>query len=324
MNRREFIVLIGGAAACPIAAHAQQPATPVIGFLHLPSERGMEPYIKAFRSGLAALGYTEGKNIRVLFRYADEDANRLPALAVELVSHGAMVIVTTGTTAIRAAHDAVPNVPIVSWGAPDPVMQEWAPTLARSPGMITGVFSPGGTNVKRLELLKEVRPQATTFGLLMNVTNPGNPIYRSVARDAARTLGITVEIVEVGEPSKFADAFDRMASQGVEGVVITGDPVFASNAAAIAKLARLHRLASAGDGRFFVDAGGLFAYSTNYVAMVRRSAWYVDQILKGISPRDLPAEQATEFKLIVNLKTANELGITIPPSVLARSDEVIE
>src|SRR5262245_5472137 len=177
-------------------------------------------------------------------------------------------------------------------GRPNPVWMGWAQSLARPGGMITGVFFPGGPNVKRLELLKEVRPQATTFGYLMNATNPGNPMFGRVARDAAHALGIKVEIVQVKEPSEFADAFDRLVSLGVEGIVIMPDPVLSSNAAAIAKLARLHRLPSVGDGFFFADAGGLFAYSTNYDAMARRSAWYVDQIIKGISPGNLPAEQA--------------------------------
>jgi putative ABC transport system substrate-binding protein len=180
-----------------------------------------------------------------------------------------------------------------------------------------------GVFQKRLELLKEVRPQATTFGYLLNPTNPLNQFMRPVD-DAARVLGVKVEIVELKELSRLADAISRMASLGVGGVVIAPDPVFSSNLAAIAGLARAHKLPSVGDDRGFVDAGGLFALSINYPAMAKHSARFVDQILKGTAPGDLAAEQPTEFKIILNLKTAKELGITIPGALLARADEVIE
>src|SRR5262249_4144783 len=202
VRRREFIMFLGGAVvAWPLAASAQQPAVPTIGFLHLGSEVSVRLVSEAFRFGLADFGYTEGKNIRVLYRYADLNADRLSALAIELVSLGAMVIVTGGTPGIRAAHDAAPNVPIVSRAGPDPVSMGWAKTLARPGGMITGVFL-AGLNSKRLELLKEVRPQATTFGFLLNAANPANPLFRKGVDDAARALGINLEIIEVKEPSE--------------------------------------------------------------------------------------------------------------------------
>jgi putative ABC transport system substrate-binding protein len=324
MRRREFLTLIGGAAAVwSSRAHARQPAMPVIGFLYLGSEPAVRSVIDEFRSGLAARGYTEGKNIRVLYRFADGNADRLSTLTVELVSLGAMMIVTASTTAIRAAHGAAPNVPIVSWASGNPILMGWAQTLARPGGMITGIFL-AGSNAKRFQLLKEVLPQAAKFGYLMNATNPGNPLFRKEADFAARTLGVNIEIIEVKDRSELADAIDRMGSLGVEGLAIIPDPVLGDNAAAIAKLARIQKLPSVGEGRWFVEVGGLFAYSEDYLAMARRSAWYVDQILKGAAPGDLAAELAGEYKLIVNLKTAKELGITIPASVLARADEVIE
>jgi putative ABC transport system substrate-binding protein len=177
MKRREFIAVVGGAAAVWLSrAHAQQPAMRTIGWLYLgPEDDDIRPIVEAFRSGLADLGFTEGKNIRLLYRYADGHAERLSALTIELVSLGATVIVTTGTTSIRAAHAAAPNVPIVTWGGADPLVMGWAQTLARPGGMITGVFEIGATP-KYFELLKEVRPQATTFGYLMNATNPINPL----------------------------------------------------------------------------------------------------------------------------------------------------
>jgi putative ABC transport system substrate-binding protein len=190
--------------------------------------------------------------------------------------------------------------------------------------MITGLFLIASTVVKPVELLKEVRPQATTFGYLFHAANPGNPHFRRAVNEAAGALGIKVEIIELKEPSELADAFNRMGSLGAEGLAVIPDPVLGSHFPVIAQLARLHKLPSVGDGQDFVNAGGLFALSTNLAAMAKRSAWYVDRILKGTPPGDLPAEQATEFKLSVNLKTAKDLGITIPATILARADEVIE
>jgi len=298
---------------------------PTIGYLSAGSELEARPQRDAFRSGLVDLGYTEGKNIRVLYRYAEGKAERLSVLASEMVSLGTMAILAGGTTAIRAAHEAAPNVPIVARGGPNPVWAGWAQTLARPGGMITGVFL-AGTMSKRFELLKAVRPQATTFGYLLNANNPINPLFRKDADDVARRLGMNLEIIEVKEPSEheLADAFDRMGSRGVAGVLIIPDAFFFISAPTIANVARIHKLPSVGEGPDFVDAGGLFAFSEDYLAIGRRCAWYVDQILKGTAPGDLPAEQTMVFKLIVNLKTAKELGITIPPSVLARADEVIE
>ena len=294
---------------------------PTIGWLSLAGLNRNST--EAFRSGLADLGYAEDKNIRVLYRFADGNAGRLPALTSELVSLGATIIVTYGTTAIRAAHDAAPNVPIVSWLSGDPVAMGWAQTLARPGGMITGVFQQSLTG-KRFELLKEVRPQGTAFGYLMNAANPGNPVWRKEADDAARTLGVKLEIVEVKQQSEIADAINRMASHGVAGLLYIPDPVLGANSAMIAELTLRHKLPSVGDGPYFVEAGGLFAFSENYLALARRSAWYVDQIIKGVPPGDLAAEQGKEVKLVVNMKTAKEIGLTIPTSILARADELVE
>src|SRR5215471_11902224 len=309
MRRREFITLIAGVAAVwSSRAHTQQLPMPTIGWLYLGSELSVRQSVEGFRSGLADLGYAEGENIRVLYRYADGNAERLSTLAVELVSLGAKIIVTAGTTSIRAAHNAVPNVPIVSWASGDPVMMGWAQTLARPGGMITGLFIISAQQVKPFELLKEMLPNATTFGYLMNASNPGNPYWRRVVDDTARTLGIKVEIVELRAQSELADAFTRMRSVGVEGVAFITDPLLNANFAAIAELARLHKLPSVGDDGF-VSAGGLLAFDPNYIALAKRSASFVDRILKGEAPGDLPAEQATEFRLFVNLKTAKELGL---------------
>jgi putative ABC transport system substrate-binding protein len=236
-----------------------------------------------------------------------------------MVSLGAMIIVTAGTTTIRAAHDAAPNVPIVTWGGADPLVMGWAQTLARPGGMITGVFEIDAIP-KQFELLKQVLPQVTTFGYLVNTTNPIHALQgRKVVDYAARTLGINVEIIGVKDQSELADAFDRMRARGVAGVAINPDPVFGAKAEMIAELARMHKLATVGDSASF-----LFAFANDYVGMVKRSASYVDQILKGAAPGDLAMERGKVFRLLVNLKTAKELGITIPPSVFTRADEVIE
>jgi putative ABC transport system substrate-binding protein len=296
---------------------------PTIGWLHLGSELSGKIPIEGFRSGLADLGYTDGRNIRVLYRFSDGNVDRFSALAIELVSLGAKVIVTASTTAIRAVHDAAPNVPIVTWGGADPRVMGWAQTLARPGGMITGVFEASSTT-KRLELLKAVRPQATRFGYLMNATNPGNPLFRLDAHDAARILGIKLAIIEVKNQAELAGAFDRMGSLGVEALAVTPDPVFGSNAETIAELGRIHKLPTVLESTRFVLAGGLLALTNDYVYLGRRSASYVDQILKGATPGDLAMEEGKVYRLLVNLKTAKELGISIPPSILARADEVIE
>jgi putative tryptophan/tyrosine transport system substrate-binding protein len=325
MRRRQFVTLIAGAVAWPWPVTAQsidRKEPPIVGFLHLGSERSIQAVIEAFQSGLAALGYVENQNIRVLYRFAEGKADRLPELTKELVSLGARVIVTASTTAIRAAHAAVPTVPIVSWGSGDPVAVGWAQSLARPGGMITGLFL-GNSLPKALELLKQVRPEATVFAYLFNATNPANPLWRSQVKDAAGQLGITVHVVEVKEPLEFADAFRRMISLGAQGLAVIPDPVFNSNGPRIVELALQNGLPTVGDGAF-AEAGGLSAYSFNYEALARRSAWYVDRILRGDAPGDLPMEEAREYKLIINLKTAKALGLTVPPTLLARADELIE
>src|SRR5262245_42151024 len=309
----------------PTTADAQQASrkeAPVVGFLVLGSSDA-QGALDEFQAGLAALGYVQDQNIRVLSRFADGKVERLTEMTTELVSLGAKILVTSSTTAVRAAHAAAPNIPIVSWASADPVRMGWAQTLARPGGMITGLFLIDGTVAKPFELLKELRPKAITFGYLMNASNPGNPHFRRDVDDGARVLGFKVEIIELKEQSELADAFNRMKSLGVEGLAVIPDPVLASNAEAIAQLARLHKLPSVGD-RVFFDAGGMLALSANVRAMAKRSAWFVDRILRGTAPGDLAAEQAMEFKLSVNLKSAKELGIAIPATILARADEVID
>jgi len=300
---------------------------PIIGFLTLGWERDLQlqQIIEAFRSGLAALGYADGKNIRVLYRFANGNTGDLSTLTVELASLGAMVIVTNNTATIRAVHNAAPNLPIVSWAAADPVNMGWAQTLVKPGGMITGVFQDEGTSGKRLELLKEALPQASVFAYLMNASNPGNPRFKRVMLKASEALGVRLEIIELKEQSELPDAFARMRLLGVDGLAITPDPVLSSDtvAATIAELARANKLPAVGDLNFS-DAGGLFGFSEDWAAMAKLSARFVGQILKGAAPGELAAEYARDYKVVINLKTAKALGLTVPPSLLARADEVIE
>jgi len=324
MRRREFITLLGAAAAqWSSRVQAQQQAIPVIGYLFLGTQQWNQPFFDAFLSGLAARGYIEGKNIRVLYRFADGHSDRLSPLTTELVSLGARVIVTAGGASIEAAHKAAPSVPIVSLIGPDPVMMGWAKSFAKPGGMITGVFF-NTQAPKRFEVLKAVRPQATRFGLLMNATNPATPYMRKDSVDGARTIGVDLEVIELKELSELAAAFDRLASLGVEGVAIISDPFFNSHPTPFAELALSHKLPSVGDDPSYAKAGGLFSHSGNYLAISPRCARFVDEILKGAAPGDLAVELTVDYEITVNLKTAKELGVTIPPEVLAAATGVIE
>jgi putative tryptophan/tyrosine transport system substrate-binding protein len=323
MRRREFISLLSAAAVeWSSRVQAQQPI-PVVGYLSLGSERGMQPFADALLSGLAALGYVEGKNIRVLYRFAEGHDGRLSTLTTELVSLGARVIVTAGGASIQAAHKAAPNVPVVSLIGPNPLDMGWAKSLAKPGGMITGIFF-NTQAPKKLELLKELRPQATRFGYLMNGNNPATPYIRKNNVDGARTIGIELEVIELKELSELAAAFDRLASLGVEGVAIISDPFFNSHPTPFAELALSHKLPSVGDDPSYAKAGCLFSHSGNYLAISPRCARFVDEILKGAAPGDLAVELTVDYEITVNLKTAKELGVTIPPEVLAAATGVIE
>jgi putative tryptophan/tyrosine transport system substrate-binding protein len=324
MRRRDFIRLLGAAVAgWSSRVQAQQQAIPVVGYLGLGSERAARQYDEAYLSGFAALGYIEGKNIRLISRFADGDKDRLAPLTTELVSLGAKVIVTTGGAAIEAAHKAAPSVPIVAAMGPDPVMMGWAKSLAKPGGMITGLFA-NTQSFKKFELLKEVRPQATKFALFMNANNPATPYMRKYAVDGSHTIGIELEIIELKDLSEVAVAFDRLRALAVGGVAITSDPLFNSNPALFAELALKHKLPSVGDDRTYAKAGGLFARSINFHAMASRPARFVDQILKGVDPGDIAAELSDQDQLTVNLKTAKELGVTIPLPVITLATDLIE
>jgi putative tryptophan/tyrosine transport system substrate-binding protein len=324
MKRREFITLLGGAAAWPLAARAQQPAMPVIGFLNAASAEQWAPFVSAFRLGLGETGYTEGNNVAIEFRWANEQYDRLPALAVDLVRRQPTVIVANHVSA-PAAKAATATIPIVFTTAVDPVQLGLVASLARPGGNLTGVTTLNMELLpKRLELLHQVSPAATVLGLLVNPTNSDAETVVHDSRAAARTLGLELHVVKASTEDVFEYAFASLAQEGVGGLVIAPDPFFVSRSEKLAGLALRHRLPAAFEFRQFVAAGGLLSYGGSLADVYRLAGVYAGRILKGEKPGDLPVQQSTRVELITNLKTAKALGLEIPPTLLARADEVIE
>ena len=324
MIRREFIRLLGGAAAAwPVAARAQ-PALPLIGFLNAASAEQWAPFVSAFRLGLGETGYTEGNNVSIEFRWANEQYDRLPALAVDLVRRQPTVIVANHVSA-PAAKAATATIPIVFTTAVDPVQLGLVASLARPGGNLTGVTTLNMELLpKRLELLHQVSPAATVLGLLVNPTNSDSETVVRDTRAAARTLGLDLHVVKASTEDGFEYAFASLAQEGVGGLVIGPDPFFVSRSERLAGLALSHRLPAAFEFRQFVAAGGLLSYGGSLADVYRLAGVYAGRVLKGEKPGDLPVQQSTRVELITNLKTAKAFGIEIPPALLARADEVIE
>jgi putative tryptophan/tyrosine transport system substrate-binding protein len=326
MKRREFITLIGGAAAVwPLASRAQQPTMPVIGFLGALSAPDWVSQTDALRAGLRDLGYVEGKNIVIEFRWAQGNYDRLPDLAAELVRLKVDVLVAYGTPATRAAIQATKTIPIVINTGGDAVTMGLVASLNRPGGNITGLTQFGLEIVaKRFELLKEAVHSITQVGVLVN---PDNPVTQGVGLEpletTARTSKVLIQRFEVRERNDFESVFLTMANKRVDAVVITADSMFISNRRIIANLALKNRLPSTGFPEF-AKAGGLIGYGINDLEIYRRFAFFVDKILKGTKPADLPVERATKFDIVINLKTARALGLDVPPTLLARAAEVIE
>jgi len=325
-NRRKLLVALGaGALAAPLTSFAQQKGKVWrVGFLGAVTASGIAGRVEALRAGLRDLGYVEGKNLVIEFRWAEEKYERLPELAAELVRLKVDVIVTHGV-GILAAKSATTTISIVMATSADPVALGFVASLARPGGNVTGMasFGPEG-NAKRLELLKDAFPRTRQVAILFN---PGNPNYIRIVfpamEAAAKSLKLELHQFGVKGPGDIDSAFAVMAKRRVDAVVTTEDTVFIVNAGAIAKLAAKMRLPSAGPIEF-AEAGGLMAYGVNRRELFRRAAYFVDRILKGAKPADLPVEQPTRFETVVNLKTAKALGITIPQSFLLRTDRVIE
>jgi putative ABC transport system substrate-binding protein len=327
MRRRDFIPLLGGAmVAWPLAVRAQQPAKiPRIGLLSPFSPSATALWHQAFRQGLRDLGWVEGKNISIEYRYAEGRHDRLADLASDLVRLKVDIIVTAVTADALAAKHATRDIPIVMASAGDPVATGLVENLARPGGNITGLsqIAPELAG-KRLDLLKEIVPGLSRVAVLWNPQDGSSTVSWREIQLPARQLGVQLHSLEVRSSDDFDKAFEEATSARAGAIAIMPDPVFVTNLKRIADLAAKNRLPSIFHLREFADAGGLVTYGTDRPDMFRRAATYVDKILKGAKPGDLPIEQPTKFELVVNLKTAKALGIEIPASILARADEVIE
>ena len=326
MNRRELLVAVGlGALAQALPALAQQKGKVWrIGFLGVASASKTASRLEGLRAGLRDLGYVEGKNIAIEFRWAEDNYDRLPDLAAELVRLKVDVLVAQGAPGTRAAKGVTTTIPIVMSAPGDAVATGLVASLARPGGNITGmsVFSPE-LSAKRIELLKEAMPRITQVAVLLN---PGNPVTGPSVQ-AVETTGNSLKVAlhqfAVREPKEFEGVFAAMVKQRVSAIGILEDAMLNSNLRAIADLAVKHRLPSAGN-REFAEAGGLIGYGVNWADIFYRAAYFVDKILKGARPADLPVEQATRFEVVLNLKTAKLLGIKFPQTILVRADRVIE
>jgi putative tryptophan/tyrosine transport system substrate-binding protein len=326
LKRREFISLLGGlAAAWPVTASAQQ-ATKIfrIGFLGATSASSWASRVEAFRLGLRDLGYVEGKNILIEFRWAEEKYDQLPALAAELVRQKVDVLVTFGTPGTLAAKRATTAIPIVILYIGDAVAAGVVASLRQPGGNITGstYFLPQ-LFAKRLELLKEAMPHITEVAILVK---PDNPLFVSMLQGleiAANSLKVGLQRFDAHGPSEFEAAFLAMAKRRVDAVVTAEHAVFLSNVKAIADLATRQSLPLAGFNEL-AEAGGLIGYGVNFHAMCQRGAVFVDKVLRGVKPVDIPVEQATKFETVLNIRTAKTLGVMIPTSILLRADRLIE
>jgi len=326
MGRREFIAVLGGAAAAwPRAARAQQAGkVHRIGFLGSATAAGSAKPVESLRTGLREFGYVEGTNIGIEFRWAEGTYERLPRLAAELIATNVDVLIIHGTPAALVAKQATTTIPIVMAIIGDAVANGLVSNIARPEANLTGstYFLPQ-LNAKRLELLKEACPHISHPAAL---SNPDNPVSRPIIpamQAAASSLSLAVEVVQAQSPSEFSPAFAAMAKSRVDSVVVTQDGEFAASFRAIATLALANKLPSIG-AREYAEAGGLIGYGADILRLYRRAAYFVDRILKGAKPGDLPIEQPTKFELIVNLKTAKMLGLAISETFLVRADKVIE
>ena len=326
MKRRHFIKLVGGMAmACPFVLHAQPLARVArIGFLGSASASGSAKSVEALRTGLRDLGYVEGKNIVIEFRWAEGRYDRLSALVTDLIRLKVDLIVTHGTPGTRAAKKATSTIPIVMAISGDAIATGLVTSLARPEANVTGsTFFIPQLNAKRLELVKEVCPYVARVAALSNPNNPVSKPIIPAMQAAATPLKLDFDIAEAQGPGEFDRAFASMAKRGVDAVVITEDGEFAASFGAIATLALANKLASIG-AQEYAKAGGLIGYGVDLLGLYRRAAYFIDKILKGSRPADLPIEQPTRFELVINIKTAKTLGLEIAPAMLARADEAIE
>jgi putative ABC transport system substrate-binding protein len=326
-NRRDFITLLGGAAAAwPLAARAQQAGKlPTIGFSGGGTPLTESQRVAAFVQRLRELGWTEGRNVAIEYRWPEGRNDRVAEIAVELVRIKVDVIVTTGTPAALAAKQATSIIPVIITTVADPVGSGLVASLARPGGNITGLsLQQADLAGKRLELLREVVPALRRLAIFANVGNPNAVPEMGEVRAAARTLGLEVAMFEIRRAEDIVPAFEALIKDRSEALYVVGDPLLTTNRIRINTLALGARLPTSYANREFVEVGGLMSYGPNFPDLFRRDAEYVDKILRGAKPADLPVEQPTKFDLVINLVAAKALGLTVPPTLLARADEVIE
>ena len=325
MKHRELMLLLAGAMTAASALHAQQKAIPVIGFLSASSPGQYVPFVAAFHRGLSETDYVERQNVAIEYRWAEGRYDRLPALAADLVGRKVDVIAAGGGTVVRAAKNATSTIPIIFFTGADPAELGLVGSLARPGGNLTGVtFMTAELMPKRLELISELVPQARVIALLVNPSNANvEPTIRDM-QAAARTKGVQLHILKAGSESEIDDAFASLIQLQVGALLVSPDAFFGSRRAQLVALAARHAVPAIYEWREFTAAGGLISYGSSLTDTWRQVGVYAGKILKGTKPADLPIQRPTTFELVVNLKTATALGLTIAPSILARATEVIE
>jgi ABC-type uncharacterized transport system substrate-binding protein len=324
MKRREFITLLGGAAAWPLAARAQQAKPPIIGFMGESTPEGQRQWVAAFMQRLNERGWTEGRNITIEYRWAEGRNERFAEIVAELVQRKVDVIVTQGTPAVLAARQATSVIPIVFAIAGNPVANGLVASLARPGGNVTGLTNQSADLAgKRIELLRDVTPRLRRLAIMANVDNPSVVLDVREVRAVAHTLGLDVISADIRRASDIAVAFSALAGRA-DALYVAGDPLVTTNRTRLAILAASARVPTMHPNRENIEAGGLMSYGPNLPDLHRRAADFVDKILRGAKPTDLPVEQPTKYDLVINLITATALGLDIPPTLLARADEVIE
>jgi putative tryptophan/tyrosine transport system substrate-binding protein len=325
LKRYEFITLLGGAMAWPLAVRAQQSGMPVVGFLLPDTLESSAPRIVEFRKALSAFGYIEGQNVAIEYRWADGRYDQLPAMAAELVRRPVVALVAATIPVAIAAKAATATIPIVFSVAADPVEVGLVASLARPGGNATGVnnFS-AELGTKQLGLLREIVPTAKRIGLLVNATNPNFKLQAEGVMAAAATIGVQIDAVRASDSHEIEVAFTTLVRNRADALLVGADPLFTSRRVELAILAARHAIPAVYNLRDFAEAGGLMSYGTSLTEAYRQLGAYVGHILKGASPSELPVVQLTKFELVINLPTVRALGLSIPPGILAIADEVIE
>ena len=325
MRRREFITLLGSTAAWPLAANAQQAAIPVVGFLHYASPDTFAHIAEAVRRGLREASYIEGQNVTIEYRWANGHYDRLPALAAELVQRHVTVITAGGNVAAQAAKAATTVIPIVFTSGADPVWSGLVASLSRPGGNLTGAsLVAAELAVKRLEVIRELLPHTRTVAMIVNPNYPGAESEMAEVEAAGRSIGLQIQKATAGDAPALETAFATINQMGVDAVTVGTDGFFVNQREQIASLAARYALPGIYPFPDFPVAGGLASYGASLADAYRQAGVYTGRVLKGAKPADLPIMQPVKFELVINLKTARALGLTIPPAILSRADEVIE